>query len=201
MITRLLGSWNIVRTVLFITIFSSLLYFLLEGFNETTLRTAVRLTARMSGLLFSLAFVSSFLFALLKNDFTKWLSKNRKYIGVSFALVHLIHLGFIISLQVIFKTVIPGTKLFTIVGGGIAYGFVIAMLLTSFDRFADYLSKKQWKRLHSIGAYWIWMVFLFSYLKRIKADYLYLALALFYITILVVRLYGKRVRKTRIATV
>ena len=40
------------------------------------------------------------------------------------------------------------------------------MFLTSFEKFASYLSKQQWKWLHLIGGSWIWIVFMSTYFKR-----------------------------------
>lgn len=199
MISRLFSSWNFTKTILFVTVLSSAIYFALNDFTEVTLRTAVRLTARMSGLLFSMAFIASSLNQLVRNSFSRWMLKNRRYIGVSFALVHIIHLGFIVSVQLMFETIIPNTKLFTMVGGGIAYVFVVAMLFTSFPFFSNKLSKKQWKLLHTVGGYWIWLVFLFSYLKRAKNDYLYLALAVFFVAVLLVRLYNNKLLQSKFA--
>ncbi|MBI5858049.1 MAG: hypothetical protein HZB42_10440 [Sphingobacteriales bacterium] len=198
-INRLFISWNIVKVVLLATVVTTSFFLALNGFDETTLRTTVRLTARFSGLLFSIAFIASSLHLLLHNPFSQWMLKNRRYIGVSFALVHLIHLGLIISLQMVFKTVIPNTQLITMVGGGIAYVFVVAMLLTSFSRFADRLSKKKWKLLHTVGGYWIWAVFLFSYIKRLRDDYIYIVLAVFFVAVLLIRLYKKRLKQSSLA--
>lgn len=99
----------------------------------------------------------------------------------------------------VFKTVIPNTQLITMVGGGIAYVFVVAMLLTSFSRFADRLSKKKWKLLHTVGGYWIWAVFLFSYIKRLRDDYIYIVLAVFFVAVLLIRLYKKRLKQSSLA--
>jgi methionine sulfoxide reductase heme-binding subunit len=191
-IILLLTSWNIVRGVLFATVASGALFFKVFGFNATTLFIAVRLTARMSGLLFSMAFTASSFHLLAHNSFSKWMLKNRRYIGVSFASVHLIHLGLIVSLQLIFKAVIPSIQLFNTVIGIVAYVFVIAMLFTSFPRFSGKLSKKQWKLLHTVGGYWIWMVFMYTYMQRAKNDYLYLALTLFFAAVFLIRLYKKK---------
>ncbi len=199
-IINLLTSWNIVKSILTVTIISGALFFIQKGFNETTLRTTVRLTARMSGLLFSMAFTASSFHLIVHNSFSQWMLKNRRYIGVSFAIVHLIHLGLIVSLQFAFETVIPNTKLITILGGGIAYIFVVAMLFTSFSRFRAYLSKKQWELLHTVGGYWIWAVFLFSYLKRLKDDSIYIVLAVFFVAVLLIRLYKKSLKQSTLAT-
>src|SRR5262249_48131203 len=42
--------------------------------------------------------------------------------------------------------------------------FLLAMTLTSFRRFSRYLSLKNWRRLHKIGIYTLWLVPLLFFL-------------------------------------
>lgn len=91
---------------------------------------------------------------------------NRKYLGISFAIIHLVHLGFIIWLQLSFNPIFSQADLVSLLGGGIAYFFVVVMLLTSFESFSKHLSKLQWKRLHTIGGYWISVVFFIQYFGK-----------------------------------
>lgn len=191
-INRVLTGWGWVSMILLFILIAAALIFMLSGFTETNLRTVVRLTARMSGLLFCMAFTASSLYRLAQNECSRWMLKNRRYLGISFALVHLVHLAFIVLLESVFESVLPATKIITILGGGIAYLFVLAMLLTSFLRFKDKLTRKQWKRLHTTGGYWIWGIFIFSYLKRIPADYFYLPWALLFMAVLLIRLWNAR---------
>lgn len=140
-----------------------LVLFLFFGFTEEGLRHNIRWSARISFVLFCLAFGAS---ALRPNSFSWWLRMNRKYLGISFAIVHLLHLGLLIALQYFFHPVFQLAKSSSLLGGGIAYVFLTLMLLTSFDHFAKYLSKKQWKMLHTWGGYWIWAIFMSTYYKR-----------------------------------
>lgn len=70
---------------------------LAEGSGQDGLGVALRATARSSVVLFALAFSASSLFAISRNPATTWLLKNRRYIGVSFAASHFIHLGLIVA--------------------------------------------------------------------------------------------------------
>jgi DMSO/TMAO reductase YedYZ heme-binding membrane subunit len=48
----------------------------------------------------------------------------------------------------------------TLVLGGIAYAFIFAMAATSFDRTAAWIGARRWKVLHTVGSYYIWLIFL-----------------------------------------
>ena len=60
---------------------------------------AVRLTARTSVALFLAAFTASALFRLWPNAWTRWQRQNRRYLGVSFAVSHGVHLAAIFWLK------------------------------------------------------------------------------------------------------
>jgi len=53
--------------------------------------------------------------------------------------------------------------------GGLAYLFIVLMLLTSFETFSRLISRSTWQRLHTIGGYWILIVFSNSMLGRVIA--------------------------------
>src|ERR1043166_3597577 len=64
----------------------------MRGFEVEGVRMVVRYTARTSLLFFCLAFTASALHRLRPNSFTCWQLRNRRYLGLSFAVSHLIHL-------------------------------------------------------------------------------------------------------------
>ncbi|MGB1243383.1 MAG: hypothetical protein ACPG49_12720, partial [Chitinophagales bacterium] len=125
---------------------------------------------------------------LSKNRFSIWLLANRRYIGISFAIVHLIHLKFLWTLQHFFHPVFDLAAQTSLLAGGIAYLFVVLMLLTSFPMFAAYLSTRQWKILHTIGGFWIWSIFMSSYTKRALTEYEHIPLVVILLLIIVLRL-------------
>jgi DMSO/TMAO reductase YedYZ heme-binding membrane subunit len=51
----------------------------------------------------------------------------------------------------------------TLISGGIAYAFIFAMAATSFDRSAAWLGARRWKILHTVGSYYIWLIFLITF--------------------------------------
>lgn len=165
--SRGIWSWDIVKFVVLISCILFTGVFLLYGWNEDGLRHNIRWTARISFVLFCMAFSASSVHWYVRNSLSWWLRMNRKFIGVSFAIIHLIHLVTILLLQYFFHPVFESAAITSIVGGGGAYLLIILMLVTSFERFAKYLSNKHWKYLHTTGGYWIWIVFLSTYLKRV----------------------------------
>jgi hypothetical protein len=133
----------------------------LHGAGEAGLRVAVRATARSSALLFVCAFLASALHRVLRNDTSAWLLRNRRYLGVSFAASHTWHLGLILALG---RVTEESYDALTLAGGGLAYVFIAAMTATSFDRTAGWLGRARWRALHTIGVYYIWYIFAFTFL-------------------------------------
>ena len=80
----------------------ALLILAVSGLNEDNLRLLLRVTARSSLLLFLLAFGATSMHLVLRNSATAWTLKNRRYLGVSFAISHFIHLGFIVWLAMVY---------------------------------------------------------------------------------------------------
>ena len=162
-----LWHWRIVQLTVGLSVLCFVLIFAVGGFSEESTRLCIRLSAKVSLVLFSVAFSASAVQGLLRNAITVWWRMNRRYLGISFAIVHLLHLAFLVLLQQWFHPVFTLAKNTSLFAGGMAYLFVVLMLLTSFERFSRYLSKKQWKLLHTVGGWWIWAIFASSYFKRV----------------------------------
>jgi hypothetical protein len=132
----------------------------LHGTGEDGMRALLRATARTSLALFLLAYLASALRALVDRPATRWLLRNRRYVGVSFAVSHLVHGVAIVGLSR--ATGAPPVSS-TLVLGGLAYAFVAAMTATSFDRSAAWLGPRAWNRLHRTGIHYLWLVFAFTF--------------------------------------
>ncbi len=84
-------GWSIVGwSALAIGIMVSVIW-LVHGINEQGMRIAIRATARTSCILFLIAFVASALRRIWSTPLTAWLLKNRRYLGLSFAVSHTYH--------------------------------------------------------------------------------------------------------------
>jgi len=155
--------------------------FWLLGFNELSVRSNIRWSARFSVVCFCLAFSASSLYYFSPNKINTWILNNRNNLGITFAIIHIIHLLFLVTLHVFFHQVFIVRSLIEISLGGLAYLFILLMLLTSFETFASKLPIRKWKLLHTIGGYWILIVFTNSMLGRViggKIEYLPFALLL-----------------------
>jgi len=151
-----------------------------RGVGELGWRSVIRATAQTSLLLFLSAFTAAALARRHPSATTRWLLRNRRYLGVSFAVSHTVHLLAIIALA---RAAGPAFRAdpFTVVFGGLAYVFIIAMTATSFDRTAAWLGPRRWQRLHTSGVYYIWFIFALQYgvLATRSPVYLPLAAAVF----------------------
>jgi DMSO/TMAO reductase YedYZ heme-binding membrane subunit len=138
------------------------------GASEQGLGVALRVTARIGLAFFALAFVASSVNRLWRSRPGKWLLRNRRHLGVSFAVVHFTHAGFIIARALVHSdnfwsarsagSLVPGTT---------AYLFLVAMTITSFDGPTKWLGRTRWKVLHKVGMYVLWAIYVGAYAKSI----------------------------------
>jgi hypothetical protein len=140
------------------------------GLNEEGWRAAIRMTARTSLLLFAPAFAASSLLRLWPAPWSRWLVKNRRHVGVSFAVSHTLHLVFILLLANASAEFVASRTVGATVGGGLAYVLLFAMTATSFDGSAAWIGTRVWKALHKTGMYYIWFLFSLSYFGRAQKD-------------------------------
>jgi sulfoxide reductase heme-binding subunit YedZ len=118
----------------------------------------IQLSVRCSVPWLYLAFAASSLQLLFPNTFTRWLMRNRRIIGLCFAGGMAWQLLFIVWMVTGFyryyadEVYLFGDIIVQIPG----YLFLIAMTLTSFMPVRRRLSSKQWRTLHTTGAYFLW---------------------------------------------
>jgi DMSO/TMAO reductase YedYZ heme-binding membrane subunit len=156
----------------------------MRGFEVEGVRMVIRFTARTSLVLFCLAFAAAAMALLWPNAGTRWLRRNRRYLGVSFAASHAIHGVAILAFAVMDpEAYAAATSLASYIFGGIGYAFIIALTATSFDRTAVAIGARAWRRLHLIGGYYLLFQFTVSFGKRIPDMPLY---ALFLVPLIAV---------------
>jgi len=121
----------------------------------------LRATARTSLVFFLMAFTASALWKLWPGFWSRWQLSNRRYLGLSFATSHTIHLIAIVSVALAEpRQFWEDNDPLSLAIGGLAYAFIVAMAATSFDRSVHWLGARSWKILHTVGAYYIWLAFL-----------------------------------------
>jgi DMSO/TMAO reductase YedYZ heme-binding membrane subunit len=156
----------------------------MRQFEVDGVRMVIRFTARSSLVSFCLAFSAAALAQLYPTSWTRWLRRNRRALGVTFAASHGLHAIAIGA----FAAMDPAgfaasTNLASYVFGGIGYAFIIAMTATSFDRTAAAIGPRAWRMLHLAGGYYLWLQFMVSFGKRLPGMPLY---SLFLIPLLAV---------------
>ncbi len=157
-------------TVLLISIFVigalTSVFLLSQGLDEENLRVLIRWTARSAATLFMIIFGLSSVRYVFKDRLSTLLLPYRPHLGLVFGTIHIYHLLFLVALQQTVHPVFTLAKTTSLIGGGIAYGLLLAMMVTTFPRFKARLSIRQWKTLHLIGGYWLWILFFRSYTRK-----------------------------------
>ena len=95
---------------------------------------------------------------LFPGPLSMWLLRNRKYIGLCFAVAMAWQGLFIFIMSYFFHDYYyADVYLFRDeIEGSIGYIFLPAMVVTSFNFGRQYLNSKQWKLLHKSGIYFLW---------------------------------------------
>ena len=144
-----LQGWRITTLVTCLIVVGLVINFGLAGWNVPAITHAIDATGRSSLILFAIAFTASSVESLWPSSLSRWSLRNRRWIGLSFASSHFIHLGLIISMTVFFPDpFVRDQSMAQWVFGGLAYGFVLLMALTSTDQAQRWMGMKTWKRLH-----------------------------------------------------
>ncbi|MDA1180724.1 MAG: hypothetical protein O2931_18255, partial [Planctomycetota bacterium] len=101
---------------------------------------------------------TSSLQVLFPGPFPAWLLRNRKYIGLCFA-VAMAWQGLFIFIMSNFHREFYFDEIYLLrdeLEGSTGYIFLAAMVVTSFQFGRKSLSPKQWKLLHTSGLYFLW---------------------------------------------
>lgn len=193
-----MNGWRLFGMLTTLLCAMSVVLLTMNSWDIEGVRLVIRATARTSLLLFVLAFTAAALVELAPSDLTRWQRRNRRYLGVSFAASHFIHLAAILALAALDRELFwKLTNLTTIVLAGTAYLFIAAMTATSFDRTAAWLGPRNWRRLHLIGGWYIWISFAVAVGKRVPLDRFYWPMAAMVLAAAVVRLLAMARRNHR----
>lgn len=157
------AGWPIVGWAFLALSAMVLLTLLVYGTGEEGVHAVIRYTARSSLTLFGAAFVASSVRALWPTPATRWLLVNRRYLGVSFAVSHAMHLTAILVLARTSSAFRADVDMVTVVFGG--FGFVVAGMLaaTSSNRAVAWMGARRWRALHKFGVYYLWFIFVVTY--------------------------------------
>lgn len=126
---------------------------------------AARWTARAGFGLFLATYLASSLVRLSPAPWSRALARDRRWWGLGFAASHTVHLAALVMAL----SLTPEPRSFaSLIPGGTAYVFILAMALTSNGAAMRALGRN-WKRLHTTGIHVIWLIYTLAYAKRIPA--------------------------------
>jgi DMSO/TMAO reductase YedYZ heme-binding membrane subunit len=112
-----------------------------------------------------LAFTASSLAALWKVQGSRWLLANRRYFGLAFAFGMGWHFAYVGYFMLSFGNHLRPVDLALDITGLV---FLLAMTLTSFQRFRRRLTPANWRRLHKTGIYTLWFLPTYFYLDDLR---------------------------------
>ena len=115
-----------------------------------------------------LAFCASSLRKFSLSPLTNWLLRNRRYLGLSMAISHGFHAIAIAGVAILTsENMMRDTHSATL-----GYIFIILMIITSFERPAAVLGRRNWRILHTVGMYYLWLSFTFAFSQRLSESWL-----------------------------
>jgi methionine sulfoxide reductase heme-binding subunit len=184
-----LRGWKLAGLLGVVLVGGALAIVAAHGGGVEAVRLVVRITARTSLLLFALAFTASAMIRLWPGAFTRWQRANRRQLGVSFAVSHIVHAAALIALASLDRALFMSlTNPVSLATGGLAYVFILAMAATSFDRTAAMIGSRAWRVLHTTGAWYIWISFAVAYGKRLPLTSFYWPFFAVVLALLAIRL-------------
>lgn len=123
---------------------------------------ASRFTARVGFPFLMVTYSASSLARLWPSDGTKALLRNRKWWGLAFATTHTFHLY---ALVMFLRTQREPPNYASLSPAILAYVLLYVMVLTSWP-WAYRALGKWWKRLHTLGIHYIWLIFAAAYVLK-----------------------------------
>jgi DMSO/TMAO reductase YedYZ heme-binding membrane subunit len=150
-------NWSVLLGSIALSSLAYVAYLAAVGLSEENLLTVLRWSARAAFLLLMVVFIARPLHQLLKKPWTAKLLRRRRLLGIAFAGLHTAHLGFIVYRARISEDFVfnPAENL----AGALVYTVILAMLVTSWDSTTRLLGRRNWKILHTVGLYALFIAF------------------------------------------
>ncbi|MCU0535660.1 MAG: hypothetical protein MUD14_17355 [Hydrococcus sp. Prado102] len=160
------NKWKIVYVAVAMSAVLSAIALTMYGIEKKGIIHWLDATGRAGTITFIAAFIASPLHKLFPNSLSRWLLKNRRFLGIAFGFQHLVfHLP-----AVIWFCAIAPVPIDAIVTGGLGFIILIPMLITSFNAPMKWLGSRNWKILHKTGMFYLMFVFIISYFPGISGN-------------------------------
>ena len=174
----MLNQWNegpkfVVTLSLIVAVWSAL-FLIIGGFSEHSLNQMLTITLRFSFLYFIVAFAASSIVFFYKSKFSRWLIRNRRYIGIAFGIAFSMHfLGIGMKAWLYPDPFVDGLHYHRVLRGGTMLGTVLLLTMTSSDYVVRRVSPILWKSVHVMGSFYIFYRFWQNYLGFAEYNSIY----------------------------
>jgi sulfoxide reductase heme-binding subunit YedZ len=186
--SRHLNGWSLFYWIAGINSAAVLAYMSTQDLSlPTGISEMIQMSVRCTVPLLFLAFATSAMAVLLPGTFTRWLLRNRRSIGLSYAAAMAWQLFFILWMWTghwdyyTGEVYLLGDIIFQVPG----YLTILAMTITSFHPVRRRMSLMQWRVLHKMGIYFLWFILVDTYYYELTyygdiqiIDYIFLAAGL-----------------------
>jgi sulfoxide reductase heme-binding subunit YedZ len=161
------GKLLVYSSALVSVLLMGLLLHYYNGISGESILASMRIMLKVSFVLFFLVFTSSALSKIINHPVTNWLKLNQRYLGLSFAIHHLIVGCCILVLATQYNELFLDTTypLQRIVGT-FSYFMIVILAMTSSNRAVTLITPTLWKYIHVFGIYMVWTSFVFSYVRH-----------------------------------
>jgi DMSO/TMAO reductase YedYZ heme-binding membrane subunit len=99
------------------------------------------------------------------SELTRMALRRRRHLGLAFGYHHLVHLALLLTYL---GASGHGLNMSRAAGGMVGYVFLVVMMATSSDAAVRRLGPTNWKRLHRTGLWYLWIVFVLTYVPRLQ---------------------------------
>lgn len=143
-------------------------YFADVGMTDRSFDLVLEVSGRVAFVVFMVVFIARPLRQWWPTALSKNLLKHRRLIGVAFAGMHFAHLF------IIFYRIHSMSNFGLVAGnipGAVAYLFIGLMFITSFNSTTRALGPKRWRLLHTVGLYYIFLIFDLAVMLDLKEYY------------------------------
>ena len=181
--SKLLNGWGlfglIAGPICFVIIVESIAADLRTGAGVSEM---IGFSVRVAVPFIYLVVAASSVHALFPNSFSRWWLRNRKYLGLCFAVAMAWQATFIYIMSNFYRDYYYQDVylLRDEIEGSAGYIFLVAMVVTSFPLGRGLINRSQWKLLHTFGIYFLWAYpfsvywwLLYYYESASPLDYVY----------------------------
>ncbi len=186
--SKYLNGWPLLYWIVSINSVAVLTYMLTQDMSQPVgVSEMIQMTVRFSVPLLYLAFATAAMNVLFPGEFTQWLLRNRRSIGLSYAAAMGWQLFFILWMWTghweyyTGEVYLLGDIIFQVPG----YLVIFAMTITSFLPVRQRMNPTVWRVLHKTGIYFLWFIVVDTYYYELTyygdiqiIDYIYLAAGL-----------------------